>query len=197
MESRKVTIEGIEILMEKSKKAGKISLSVRPVRGVRVAVPLAASFRAAEQFAQSKIPWIKKSLSKIKKIEQSHNNSPELSEPLNKRKSRTILKNRLDQLAKRYGFTSNRVFIRNQKTRWGSCSDNNNINLNINLVRLPGELMDYVILHELVHTRIKNHSKSFWRELDLYVGNAKKTDAMLKKYSLSILRHNPDESSEL
>jgi predicted metal-dependent hydrolase len=183
--------------MEKSKKAGKISLSVRPVRGVRVAVPLAASFRAAEKFAQSKIPWIKKSLSKIKKIEQSHNNSPGLSEPLNKRKSRTILINRLDQLAERYGFTYNRVFIRNQKTRWGSCSGSNNINLNINLVRLPGELMDYVILHELVHTRIKNHSRAFWRELDLYVGNSKKTDAMLKKYSLSILRHNPDESSEL
>jgi predicted metal-dependent hydrolase len=197
MESRKITIEGIDILMEKSKKAGKISLSVRPVRGVRVAVPLAASFRTAEKFARSKIPWIKKSLSKIKKIEQSHNNSPELTEPLNKRKSRTILINRLDQLAGRYGFTYNRVSIRNQKTRWGSCSGSNNINLNINLVRLPGELMDYVILHELVHTRIKNHSRAFWRELDLYVGNSKKTDAMLKKYSLSILRHNPDESSEL
>ncbi len=197
MESRKITIEGIEILMERSKKAGKISLSVRPVRGVRVAVPLAASFGAAEKFARSKIIWIKKSLSKIKKIEESHNNSPELSEPMNRRKSRTILINRLNQLAERYGFVFNRVSIRNQKTRWGSCSSNNNINLNINLVRLPGELMDYVIMHELVHTRIKNHSRSFWRELDIYVGNSKKTDARLKKFSLSILRHNPDESSEL
>lgn len=197
MESRKVIIEGIEILMEKSKKAGKISLSVRPVRGVRVAVPLTASFGIAEKFAHSKIMWIKKSLSKIKKIEESHNNFPELSKPLKKKKSRIILINRLNQLAERYGFSFNRVFVRNQKTRWGSCSSNNNINLNINLVRLPGELMDYVILHELVHTRIKNHSRSFWRELDLYVGNSKKTDSRLKKYSLSILRHNPDESSEL
>jgi predicted metal-dependent hydrolase len=197
MESINVTIEGIEILMEKSKKAGKISISVRPVRGVRVAVPLAASFRTAEKFAQSKIHWIKKSLSKIKKIEESHNSSPELTKPLNRKKSRSILISRLNQLAERYGFLFNRVFIRNQKTRWGSCSSNNNINLNINLVRLPGELMDYVILHELVHTRIKNHSRSFWRELDLYIGNSKKTDALLKKYSLSILRHNPQESSEL
>lgn len=197
MESRIISIEGIEIVMERSRKAGKLSLSVRPVRGVRVAVPPGASFRAAEKFAQSKIQWIKTSLLKIKKIEETHKNIPELSEPLNRKKSRNILIDRINQLAERYGFTFNRVFIRNQKTRWGSCSGNNNINLNINLVRLPGELMDYVILHELVHTRIKNHSRSFWRELDVYVGNSKKTDAKLKKYSLSILRHNPGESSEL
>ncbi len=197
MESRIIIIEGIEIVMERSRRAGKLSLSVRPVRGVRVAVPPGASFRAAEKFAKSKIQWIKTSLLKIKKIEENHKNFPELSEPLNWKKSRTILIDRLYQLAERYGFTFNRVFVRNQKTRWGSCSGNNNINLNINLVRLPGELMDYVILHELVHTRVKNHSRSFWRELDVYVGNSKKTDAKLKKYSLSILHHNPGESSEL
>lgn len=91
---------------------------------------------------------------------------------------------RLNELSQQHGFTFNKVAIRNQKTRWGSCSEKNNISLNINLVCLPNELMDYILLHELVHTRIKNHSKQFWDELDRVTGNAKKLDGQLKKYSL-------------
>jgi hypothetical protein len=72
--------------------------------------------------------------------------------------------------------------VKNQKTRWGSCSEKNNINLNANLVLLPDELIDYAILHELVHTRVKKHSKRFWDELDKLVGNAKKLDQKLKKH---------------
>ena len=70
---------------------------------------------------------------------------------------------------------------------WGSCSEKNNINLNINLVRLTEELMDYVILHELVHLKVKNHSKQFWAELDKYVGNAKELDKKLKKHRLGLV----------
>ncbi|MHC4325449.1 MAG: M48 metallopeptidase family protein, partial [Planctomycetota bacterium] len=66
-----------------------------------------------------------------------------------------------------------------------SCSAKNNISLNINLARLPDELRDYVILHELVHTRIKNHSKKFWAELDKVIGGgAKELSKKLRKYRL-------------
>ncbi|MFC2068096.1 M48 family metallopeptidase [Chloroflexota bacterium] len=80
---------------------------------------------------------------------------------------------RLYRLAKEYGFTCNNVTIREQRTRWGSCSRKSNISLNVKLVLLPNELIDYVMLHELVHTRIHNHSKKFWAELDRYTGNGK------------------------
>ena len=93
-----------------------------------------------------------------------------------------MLISRLNHLAQKHGFSFNRVFIRNQKTLWGSCSYSNNINLNIKLLRLKSELVDYVILHELVHTKIKNHSKEYWAELDKYTGNAKALDKELKKY---------------
>ncbi|MFC2051983.1 M48 family metallopeptidase [Chloroflexota bacterium] len=83
-------------------------------------------------------------------------------------------------------FTFNRVFIRSQKTRWGSCSKNNNISLNVKLVLLPEDLVDYVILHELVHTRIHNHSKSFWEELDRHTGNSKAFASRLRKYGYSL-----------
>ena len=98
-----------------------------------------------------------------------------------------MLTRKLFGLAEQNGFTVNKVSIRNQKTRWGSCSSLNNINLNIKLVKLPEELVDYVLFHELVHTKIKNHSKAFWSELDYYVGDAKKLDKKLKKIKLGFL----------
>jgi predicted metal-dependent hydrolase len=72
--------------------------------------------------------------------------------------------------------------VRSQKTRWGSCSFNNNISLNVKLTRLPQELIDYVILHELAHTRIKNHGREFWKMLDGLIGDAKKLDRRLREY---------------
>jgi hypothetical protein len=97
------------------------------------------------------------------------------------------LTSRLKQLAVQHSFTCNRVTIRNQNTRWGSCSHNNNISLNMKLVLLPEELMDYVILHELVHSRIHDHSKRFWGELDKHVGNGKLMAKRLRKYGLGLL----------
>ena len=101
--------------------------------------------------------------------------------------ARQLLVDRLDSLARKYGFTYNRVFIRNQKTRWGSCSTKNNINLNVNLVRLPAELIDYTILHELVHTRVKNHSQKFWAQMDRLLGDAKKIDKKLRAYEFLLI----------
>ncbi|MGB6012105.1 MAG: M48 family metallopeptidase, partial [Desulfobacterales bacterium] len=77
-----------------------------------------------------------------------------------------------------------RVFIRNQKTRWGSCSSKDNISLNVKLVRLPETLMDYIILHELVHTRVKNHGKKYYAALDRIVGDRKSLASELKQYSI-------------
>jgi predicted metal-dependent hydrolase len=78
-----------------------------------------------------------------------------------------------------------KVSIKNQKTKWGSCSSRDSINLNINLVRLPEQLRDYVILHELVHTRLKNHGREFWAELDKALGGgAKELARKLRKYKL-------------
>ena len=106
---------------------------------------------------------------------------------IDKVKAKKKLTNRLKQLAVQHGFTYNKVYIRNQKTRWGSCSHKNNISLNMKLVLLPEELVDYVILHELVHTRTHDHSKRFWAELDKYVGDGKAMAKRLRKYGLGLL----------
>lgn len=94
---------------------------------------------------------------------------------------------RVAQLAKTNGFTYNKIFFKNARTRWGSCSGRNNLNFNIHLMRLPQKLIDYVILHELIHTIVKNHSKKFWEELNKYVGDAKALQKELRAYRTQVL----------
>ncbi len=94
--------------------------------------------------------------------------------------AKNYLPNRLEFLAKKFGFFYNNVTLRNQKTRFGSCSFQNNINLNINLMNYDFDCIDYVIIHELVHTKIKNHSQAFWAEVEKYCPNYKFLRKQLK-----------------
>jgi hypothetical protein len=185
--AKTVHLEGVgEVLLEPSSRAGRINLSVRPFKGVRVGVPKRVSLKKAEAFARANTGWIKKQLGEASRLEKAARNLKETA-VVDRKTARNSLVARLDELCERHGFRYNRVFVRSQKTRWGSCSGSNNINLNINLVRLPAGLMDYAILHELVHTRVMNHGKRFWEELDRLVGDAKELDRELRKYRALLL----------
>ena len=101
--------------------------------------------------------------------------------------AKNYLPNRVNELASKHGLIYKKVKINNAKTRWGSCSGTNNINLTLQLMRLPNHLIDYVLLHELAHTKVKNHSVTFWNFLDtLTDNNAKKLDKELKTYYLNV-----------
>lgn len=97
--------------------------------------------------------------------------------------ARRYLPMRVKELAHLHSLKYNRLFIKNLKSRWGSCSALDNINLNIHLMQLPNDLIDYVILHELVHTIHKNHSKNFWNELGKLLSNYRELDKSLRNYS--------------
>jgi len=186
--STTIQIDGVgPVLFERSHRARCLNISVKPFTGVRVAVPDGLSFKKAEDFVHTRTDWINKHLARMKQFEREHEANSVTALDIDRAQAKRKLSRRLKYLAEKHGFTYNRVFIRNQRTRWGSCSQKNNISLNMKLVRLPGELMDYVILHELTHTRYKNHSNDFWAELDRIVGNGKGMDARLKEYGLGLL----------
>ena len=103
-----------------------------------------------------------------------------------RKEAKEYLPLRVKVLAAKHKFEYKKVAIKNAKTRWGSCSFDNSINLSLHLMRLPDHLVDYVILHELVHTKIKNHSRDFWQLLDIVSGNAKKLDREVKDCRIQI-----------
>ena len=163
-------------------KAKRIIISVKP-EFVRVVIPKRQSFKSAQKFVESRLEWIKKNKTKIKLQTQKKDELPEIDRKV----ARKVLCRRIGELAQLHNFVYNRISIRKQKTRWGSCSSKNNINLNMNLLHLPSELMDYVLLHELVHTKVKNHSNDFWDELDTVVPNARIIDRKLKDYQYCLI----------
>ena len=171
-----------EVLLERSRRARRLNISVRPFKGIRVAVPVGVSYAAARAFADSKKKWLHKHLAAITQLERRLKQRAEHFEGINRAEARQRLSARLNALAQQHGFRYRRLIVRNQKTRWGSCSATNHISLNMKLVRLPEALMDYIILHELVHTRIKNHGRAFYRQLDRLVDDRESLEARLKAY---------------
>ena len=103
-----------------------------------------------------------------------------------KKEAKEYLPKRVKALAIDNDFNYQKLTIKNTKSRWGSCSFDNNINLSLHLMRISNELIDYVILHELVHTKVKNHSSKYWETLEKHCPNSKILDKELKKYSLRI-----------
>jgi len=181
-----VEIAGVgPVRFEPSRRAKRLNISVKPFKGVRVAVPCGMTLTVAEAFAHSKTDWIERQLLRMKMIEKEITGTSSQTK-IDRDKAVHYLSSRLDELARQHGFSYNRVTFRSQRTRWGSCSVKNNISLNIRLFTLPLELIDYVLLHELVHLEIKNHSSSFWHELQRLMPDARARSARLKKIRIGI-----------
>jgi predicted metal-dependent hydrolase len=100
-----------------------------------------------------------------------------------KEKSNDFILPIVKEYAKIMNLSVNKISFRKNKTRWGSCSSKNNISLNTNLMKIPINLIKYVVVHELAHIRHKHHQKAFWDECEKYMPNSKKFDKQLKQYS--------------
>ena len=102
-----------------------------------------------------------------------------------RKEAKRLLPERTRQLADKFGFYFTGVKIQSSKSRWGSCSREKNINLSLYLMLLPANLIDYVILHELCHTKEMNHGDKFWAWMDKVTdGKSKELRAELKKYHM-------------
>ena len=183
-----IEIDGIGLVhFTRSQRARRIIISVSPAKGVRVAIPSRSSLQKALEFVQVKKKWIQKHLALIAQIDRRKQASGVHLQTIDRTDAKNRIIARLHHLAGEHGFKYNHVTVRNQKTRWGSCSPANNISLNIKLILLPEHLLDYVILHELVHTRVHNHSKKFWAELDRYIKNSKSVSKRLRTDGMLLL----------
>ena len=150
-----------EVTFRKRARGRRVAIRVHPVRGVTVSVPTLVPYAAAMAFFKLKRQWVLETMRRQK--EKARNTVvPSAAEIESlRRQAKSELPPRLSVLAARYGFTYNRVTIKHNATNWGSCSSKGNINLNLNIVRLPRILQDYVLLHELCHLRHLDHGHAF------------------------------------
>ena len=155
-----------EVVFRKSKRSRSVSIRVHPVKGVSVSVPYIVPYAAARLFFEARRSWVIETI--VKQKERYKDVKPVSTEELEalRRQAKKELPVRLAELAARYGFVYNRVAIKHNATNWGSCSTKSNINLNLNIVRLPAVLQDYVLLHELCHLRHHDHGHAFYLLLE-------------------------------
>ena len=97
--------------------------------------------------------------------------------------ARTLVMQKLEQFNQHYALSWGKVAIRNQKTRWGSCSKNGNLNFHYRIAFLPDSLQDYIIVHELCHLKMFNHSQAFWDLVAEKVLNHQECRKSLRKFS--------------
>jgi len=173
------------IIFERRTRTKYLYIRVKSAQEIKVSLPYHFSLAEAQKLVENKLKWIKEKISQFQQDSFSlANQQTTLFDFFDWQKAQQILPERLKQLAQRYGFKYNKVSVRKQKNIWGSCSPKNNISLNMKLIRLPARLSDYILLHELVHTQIKNHGQKFWQKLNSLVGNAQKLEKELKKYKI-------------
>jgi predicted metal-dependent hydrolase len=165
-----------------SPRAKRLRITIKRDKTIRVTMPRRGNLHQAKEFLLSKTSWVQKHL---RKIDQYANLREVPDSNIDLEKAQTYLFNRLNYFSEKYNFSYSRATFRRQKTRWGSCSVRNNINLNIKIAMLPEQLQDYVLLHELVHTKHKNHGREFWAEMDKLTGNARQLRKEMRKYRLT------------
>ena len=180
----------IEIRRSKRK---TMSLEVTADARVIVRAPLFISQAEIERFVNSKKAWLEKSLQKAQERQALKHDSRKLTEKeleLLAEQAKQVFSEKAAYFAKKVGVTYGRITIRNQKTRWGSCSSQGNLNFNCLLMLAPEAVQDYVVVHELCHRKEMNHSDRFWREVAKVMPDYKVHKKWLKEHGSKIMNWN-------
>ena len=152
------TSENIQFV--RMRRARRYILRVRPDGMLRVTIPRGGSRAEAIAFMGRHLAWVAAERDRVhrQRIDLPPEREAELRE-----QARQQLVPRLQELAAQHGLTFTRVTIRNQRSRWGSCSRTGAIALNYRLLLMPRDVADYVLIHELMHLKEQNHGRRFWR----------------------------------
>lgn len=174
--------------LRRSKRSRRIRLSVRSDGSILVTAPPRATVRLIEQFVSQQSEWI---AAAIERVLQKQKDSLSLwpsgaPGPYAKHKEEALalLKERTAHFAAILGYTPTAIRVRDQKTRWGSCSRRGSLSFSYRLLFLPENLRDYIVVHELCHLKEFNHSSRFWALVAHVIPEYKALRSELRKYDL-------------
>lgn len=159
-------------------------------KGVTVRAPYGTDQQKIDAFVSRNTDWIEKNLRKMEERRQSLGEVKKLTrEELEELADRAVeyIPQRVAHYAAKLGVTYGRITIRNQKTRWGSCSSKGNLNFNCLLMLTPPEVIDAVVVHELWHRKVMNHSAAFYKELHRVYPDYDRCDRWLKEHGPAVM----------
>ncbi|MDO4966081.1 MAG: M48 family metallopeptidase [Lachnospiraceae bacterium] len=172
--------DNISIIKSKRK---TIEIQIKPDMSIVVRAPLKATKRDILRFIEDKSDWINKNINQMMMKKMNQPEAKKLSnEELKSLASDAMIyiPGRVKYFAEIIGVSYSRITIRNQKTRWGSCSAKGGLNFNCLLMLTPNDVIDYVVVHELCHRLEMNHSKAFWAHVEEVLPDYKKRRKWLK-----------------
>jgi len=153
---------------------------------VVVRCPMRVSEKTAREFAESHRDWIEEHCRQVQERMEHRLVFTEQEVKEYRKKARAVLGEKTRVWAERMGVTYERIAIRQQVTRWGSCSGKGNLNFHWMLVLMPEELQDYVVVHELAHRKEMNHSDRFWRLVAEQIPDYRERRKRLRNYESQI-----------
>ncbi len=165
----------MDVKIIKSKRK-TVAIQVKNADEVVVRAPIRMSNKAIQDFIDKNQNWINKHVERLKTRQEVTRDIRPMSELEIKEltaHAKKVIPERVRHFAPLIGVDYGRVTIRNQKTKWGSCSEKGNLNFNLALMRAPIEVLDYVVVHELCHRKEMNHSPEFWKTVENVLPNYK------------------------
>ena len=160
-----------------------IAIRIKPDGQVEVRCPKRMSRAAVQAFVDSKKSWIAAHLAKLTPVQRLTDKEREAL----REETRRRVTERAAYFAPLVGVTYGRITIRNQRSRWGSCSSQGNLNFNCLLMLAPPEVLDYVVVHELCHRKVMNHSARFYAEVLKVLPEYKQYQKWLRDHGEMIL----------
>ena len=177
-----VKIARLSVLLVRSSRK-TLAVQIRADGTVIARAPLRMPKDRILRFLSEKASWICMQQGKMQEREKMRQQAcihlDAAQEKELRERAKSVLAQRTAYFARQIGVTYGRITVRDQKTRWGSCSQTGNLNFNFRLILAPLEVLDYVVVHELCHRRQMNHSAQFWQEVAQVLPDYRKRKAWL------------------
>ena len=186
----------IEVIRSRRK---SLSLEVRPDGRVLLRAPLWATQRQLEAFAEKNRSWIDRKQEEARLRQEAAPVAPPLTEEelraLQKR-GRVLFARRAARYAPLVGVDYGRISVRRQRSKWGSCSNQGNLNFNCLLLLAPEEVLDYVVVHELCHRLEMNHSPRFWAHVRRVLPDYERSRRYLRENGAALMARLPAKENQ-
>ncbi len=193
----KLGAHDVNVLFEKKARLKHSYMKILDEKNIKIKGNFFFTKNDAKDFIQSKSQWIQKHITHLKSKKLSENEFFYMGkkyiredfeetfvslDEFYRQKAHELIPSIVDKYAEQMQLYPQSLKFRKNKSRWGSCSFSNNINLNIYLMKLPLEAIEYVVVHELAHIKHKNHSRAFWSLVAYYLPQYKRAEKLMKNY---------------